>query len=593
MDSIGAIVKKMESDYIVGNTEISKYVTFDQYENLNTIDAYLNSKHVSGPKDSLGREKPFFNIVTAAVNIWYRATNIARNKIRIKAVEYSQYVHAFIGTIHIQEWMKREHFEEFLDRWGMTLARYGSALVKFVEKDGKLEPSVIPWNRIICDVLEFEGNSCIEKLEFTQAQLRNSGYDKEQVGALIDALTPRKTIGRQSRDNKSDYITLYEVHGEFPLSFLTDQEDDENTFVQQIHIISFASTKTDGEKTTFTLYKGKEKNPYIMTHLIKEDNRTQGIGAVEHLFQAQWMTNHSMKLIKDQLDLASRLIFQTADSSFVGKNILKSIVSGDILVHNENQPLQSIANNAHDITALQNFASQWQILGQQITSTPDAVRGNTQPSGTPFRAIALENQEGKSLFEVMKRTKKRYLEEMMRKFVIPHVNKKMDTSEEIAATLESQDITKLDSLYVPNEAIRRDNEQIKKTVLSGGIAQNLDLKATQAQIQDELSQLGNQRFLKPSDISTKTWKEVLKGLEWEVEIDINDKETDDQLVLQSLIDWFKIIANPTVQQYMSTPQGKVISSRILEKTNAISPLELSSLPAPTPITQSQPLTSTQ
>jgi len=193
----------------------------------------------------------------------------------------------------------------------------------------------------------------------------------------------------------------------------------------------------------------------------------------------------------------------------------------------------------------------------------------------------------------MKRTKKRYLEEMMRKFVIPHVNKKMDTSEEIAATLESQDITKLDSLYVPNEAIRRDNEQIKKTVLSGGIAQNLDLKATQAQIQDELSQLGNQRFLKPSDISTKTWKEVLKGLEWEVEIDINDKETDDQLVLQSLIDWFKIIANPTVQQYMSTPQGKVISSRILEKTNAISPLELSSLPAPTPITQSQPLTSTQ
>ena len=593
MDSIGAIVKKMESDYIVGNTEISKYVTFDQYENLNTIDAYLNSKHVSGPKDSLGREKPFFNIVTAAVNIWYRATNIARNKIRIKAVEYSQYVHAFIGTIHIQEWMKREHFEEFLDRWGMTLARYGSALVKFVEKDGKLEPSVIPWNRIICDALEFEGNPCIEKLEFTQAQLRNSGYDKEQVGALIDALTPRKTIGRQSRDNKSDYITLYEVHGEFPLSFLTDQEDDENTFVQQIHIISFASTKTDGEKTTFTLYKGKEKNPYIMTHLIKEDNRTQGIGAVEHLFQAQWMTNHSMKLIKDQLDLASQLIFQTADSSFVGKNILKSIVSGDILVHNENQPLQSIANNAHDITALQNFASQWQILGQQITSTPDAVRGNTQPSGTPFRAIALENQEGKSLFEVMKRTKKRYLEEMMRKFVIPHVNKKMDTSEEIAATLESQDITKLDSLYVPNEAIRRDNEQIKKTVLSGGIAQNLDLKATQAQIQDELSQLGNQRFLKPSDISTKTWKEVLKGLEWEVEIDINDKETDDQLVLQSLIDWFKIIANPTVQQYMSTPQGKVISSRILEKTNAISPLELSSLPAPTPITQSQPLTSTQ
>src|SRR5882724_879910 len=96
---IGEIIKTMESKYIVGNTVLSKYVTFDQFENINRIDAYLNSKHITGPMDSLNREKPFFNIVTAAVNIWYRATTIARSKIRIKATEYRQYVLAFIGTL--------------------------------------------------------------------------------------------------------------------------------------------------------------------------------------------------------------------------------------------------------------------------------------------------------------------------------------------------------------------------------------------------------------------------------------------------------------------------------------------------------------
>jgi hypothetical protein len=36
---------------------------FDLCENINKIDAYINSRHVSGKTDSMGREKPFFNIV--------------------------------------------------------------------------------------------------------------------------------------------------------------------------------------------------------------------------------------------------------------------------------------------------------------------------------------------------------------------------------------------------------------------------------------------------------------------------------------------------------------------------------------------------
>jgi hypothetical protein len=487
----------------------------------------------------------------------------------------SHYVPAFVGTIHIQEWMKREGFEQFLDNWGRTLARYGSALTKWITKDGKLTPIVVAWNRLICDTIKFEDNICIEKIELTPAQLKKSGYDQEQVKSLIDAREARKTLEGTKRDNKNDYITLYEVHGELPIAYLKEEpsDEDEDVFVQQMHVVSFVA-KEKGKYEDFTLYRGKEKNPYMMTHLIKEEGRTQSIGAVEHLFDAQWMTNHSQKLIKDELDLSSQLIFQTADATFVGKNVLTSIMSGDIMIHEPDKPLMPVGNNAHDIGALQAFAQQWQFLAKDITSTPDALRGNTMPSGTAFRQVALLNQEASSLFEVMTRNKKRYLEQMLREFVIPHVKKQMDTSDEIAATLESQDITKLDSMHVPVEAIRRDNEQIKKTILGGGIAQNLDPQALQNQIRGELDVLGNQRFIKPSDVPTKTWKEVLKDLEWEVEIEIKDKDIDQKEMAANLIDIFKTMVNPAMQQYVTTPQGKALFGKILESTSTLNPIEL-------------------
>ena len=67
--NIGALVRRMESNHKNGTTEISNYVSFSLKDNIEKIEAYVNSKHISGETDSMGREKPFFNIVTAVRNI--------------------------------------------------------------------------------------------------------------------------------------------------------------------------------------------------------------------------------------------------------------------------------------------------------------------------------------------------------------------------------------------------------------------------------------------------------------------------------------------------------------------------------------------
>jgi len=586
--NVGEIVRKLEDDYLHGTTQISKYVSFEMHDNIEKIDAYLNSKHTSGLKDSQGREKPFFNIVTAAVNIWFRATDIDRKHIRIKASKNKDVIPAFLATVHVQDWMRKENFGQFLNEWGRTLARYGSAVCKFVEKEGELHSMNVPWNRIICDTIDFDGNVKIEILELTPSQLRKrEGYDKEIVDKLCNNLVERETLEGQTKDQKNNYIKLYEVHGEMPLSYLTNDEKDSDKYVQQMHVLSFVEGKEKGDYDDYTLISGREeRDPYMITHLIKEDGRAMAIGAVEHLFEAQWIVNHSQKAIKDQLDLASKLIFQTSDGSYVGRNALTAIENGDILIHKVNEPLTQVNNNSHDITAWQSVMAQWKSLGEQITGVSDAMMGQNPPSGTAWRLTEALLQESHSLFELMTENKGLHLEDMFRKYVIPFVKKKLDTKEEVSATLEANDIAKIDSLFIKNITVKESNEVLKKKILKGSMPtpdeQQMMMLSMQGGMQETLASMGNQRFFKPDEIEKKTWKDVFKDIEWTLEVDVTQEAQSTKDDLTTLNSVFQTIADPVRRQVLGTPEGKMLFNKILNATSVVSPLEISDLPSVSP-----------
>ena len=386
--SIGALVRTLETDFTSGTgTLMSKYVTSDLYEDINKIYAYLDSKHISGPKDSLGRDKPFFNIVIAARNIWYRATDIDRKDIMVRSTKSEDVAPAFLATMKLQDWMRRENFGAFLNDWGIDLASFNSSVVKFVESEGKLHPIVVPWSRLIVDQVNFASNPKIETIELTEGELyQRKGYDKDMVEKLCDALSTRELTDQQKQDQKNGYIKLYEVHGLFPLSYLTGNEKDEDEYVQQMHVISFVASKEKGKFDDFTLYSGREeKDPYMLTSLLPNtDGSISLMGAVKSLFEAQWMMNDTVKSIRDQMQIASKLIFQTSDGTFAGRNVLKAIEQGDILTHKLNEPLTQVQNNSHEISIQQNFAQMWKSLGNEITGVSESMLGNTATSGTAW-----------------------------------------------------------------------------------------------------------------------------------------------------------------------------------------------------------------
>jgi len=587
MDSIYKLVRDNETDYKSGNTLLSKYVNFSLSETIDTIDAYLNSAHTSGKTDSLGREKPFFNICVGQRNIWYRATDLDRKDIKIKATKSTDIFADFLATLHLQNWMRKENFGMFLNEWGLTLASYGSAVCKFIEKGGKLIPSVIAWNRLIVDPIDFDNDVTIEVLEMTPAQLRKQkGYNQKLVDELIEKSQSRETLGGIKKDNKANFIKIYEVHGEMPLSFLTDKEKDKDEYVQQVQVISYVASKEKGKFNDYCLYRGKEaEHPYIITHLIKEDGRTLAKGAVENILEPQWMLNHTSKQIKDQLDLASKLIFQTSDGNFIGQNALNQIMTGDILIHSPNAPLTQLANNSHDITSLQNYGNQWKTLSNEINGVSEAMMGVSAKAGTAWRQTEALLQESHDLFALMVENKGLYLEKMLREYIIPFIKKQMDTTEEISATLDSYNIEKIDKNYVPFRATESLAKKLIQHIEKTGRIPLLDQQAidqeTEAVKKQQFS-FGSQRFFAPSELEDKTWKEIFKDLEWEVEVDITGEQKDNAADMATLATMFQTVAmNP---QILENPKIKTIFNKILTKTGTVSPLELTEIDSqPNPV----------
>lgn len=578
-ETIQTLVRRLETYFITGSTLQSKYVRVFFSDEMNTIYAYLESKHTSGEKDSLNRDKPFFNIVLAARNIWFRATDLDRKYIRVKATKASDTLIALVATAFLQDWMRRENFGQFLNDWGLNMAGFNETVVKFVEQDGRLITSVVPWNRLICDPVNFKQNPKIEVLEMTEAELRNKkGYDQNKVNALIQTGKPRETLEKQRKDEKIGYIKLYEVHGEFSQKVykqaqgLETIEADEKIFFQQMHVIAYVRLATKGTYADFTLYVGKENDPYILTALLPEIDGSIALrGSVKSLFTAQWMVNHGVKNQKDYLDLTSKLILQTADGNFVSQNALTSIESGDILIHRPNMPVTQVAFNTGSNVPIENFSNMWKSLSNELTGISEAMLGKNPPSGTAWGQTRQLLAESHDLFGVMTQNKGLAIEQMLRQFIIPFIKKKLDHTDEIVAILDAYGVSKIDSIYVNQTAVKNMVNKDINAILNGK-QPSQDLKGSTQEMQNQMSLQGTQRFFKPSDVSKKTWKEIFKDLEWDLECDITGEDSPDKDDLQTLTTVLSTIAsNPRV---LFDPNAKLIFNKILSVAGGVSALEL-------------------
>lgn len=589
MRPLHTLVEDQISDYISKRVSVTDVYEHSQYQTLQQVENFIHSRFGSGQLDSRGNPKPFFNITVGKRNIAVRATDIDRKDITMQAPDSDEYFRAFVASKFNHQLMKKMRMQDYLNEWGEALPTYGSAITKIVENKDGLHIKICDWMTTVCDPANFDSAPVIEKLTLTPGELRektSEGWDADQIEALIDAkLEPRTNLKGKTVYQEPGYITVYEVHGKLPSAYLlkTPRSRDWKTYKRQMQVISMV--EDDKERIDFTLYKGKEsKNPYSISHWKKVAGRTLGVGVVEDMFEPQIWSNYSVKQMKDQLDLASKTIYQTADGNFAARNVLTNLQNGDFLVHAVNSPVTPINVAPQGYESLQNLMGSWKQLGEDITSTPDAIAGNTMPSGTAFRQVAMLNTEAHSYFDYITENKGNYLEFLYREYIIPYLTKQLDTSEEIVAILSTQEIDWYDNAV----ADRCVHDEIVAQTLKGNVVSPIQLDQLRAQKLSDLKKTGAKRYLNPGK---GTWKSYFKGFEWVADINITGESQDKKTAIDTLFNALQLIAtNPAVLQ---NPAAKAIFMQLLETSGVMSPLQLetagaSQPSAPTPVQPGQP-----
>jgi hypothetical protein len=142
-------------------------------------------------------------------------------------------------------------------------------------------------------------------------------------------------------------------------------------------------------------------------------------------------------------------------------------------------------------------------------------------------------------------------------------------------------IKEIEARYIKNTAIKENNKIVIDQILSGQIAQQPDIEALQTGIAENLNEQGNQRFFKPDE--GITWKEIVKDLEYDVEVEVTGEQADTQAVMTTINTALQTMINPA---YSQNPQAQFLVNKILSKTGYLSPVEISQMPKQTmnPIT---------
>jgi len=371
-------LQQIEGDYKGGIIQITEGLSFSQYRTLRTVEYYSNSKYLNGNESSLAgdpspkvKDRPFYNIVNAMVDTAVVATDIDTKDIRVEADKEKDSDKSWLFNHEIQNWMKQSDFAKTLNEMGETRARYGGVLVKKQEEDGEMQIEVVDWKNAVTDQVSILDGVIIEKHWMTPIELKAKEGSWENIDEAV------KLWSKKGYTRTDTRMEVWEVHGEFPDTF--DSEDDDSAgsegFTQQMHFFAKKDSKF------VHLYWGTEKEmPYKYLPWKKVSGRALGRGVVEEGDEAQVWTNDAVQKEQAAMELSGKVILKT-NSKKVGNNVMSDLDNGSIVVLEEGKDLNVLNLMTGAMPQFQNMKEAWFKQFERATSSYDAVRGETPPSG--------------------------------------------------------------------------------------------------------------------------------------------------------------------------------------------------------------------
>jgi len=380
--NVSSTVSQIVKDFKEKTVEMTKGFHFSQYETIRRINLYINDKYLERNDDAI-----FWNISTPRIPHFAKNIDLDTKDLMPYGEGDVGILEAYCLRIKFRRWLDENHFAITLNDLSEGLATYGSVVWKKYYEDGKAELEEVDLTNLYFDprVKYIKQADVVEMHYLTDSELREKEWDN-----VDEALKAAEKTTSNGNKNDKDAIKSNEIW-----EFWGNIEMEDGSFEYRHYI---GAGYGDKEVIMVEDDVSDDDFPYYDFHVGRYRSRWLRMGVVERLFKLQERANTVVNENAQATSIASLLLMRTSDPNTTG-NVLQGAITGQIV---NSKDLQQIGIDNRAFNLLLNELTTIERQADLLCMTPEVVMGETAPSGTPFRSLAVTANSAKSSFRYIK-----------------------------------------------------------------------------------------------------------------------------------------------------------------------------------------------
>lgn len=553
-------LSKEIEDFKTKQIQIVPGLTFNQFDTVQSIYFYYNSKFKTGEVDEDGDRKYFYNIVKNPCKVFSKAIDFDTKNIRLLTVGGGDPTKTWFMERDLKFWMRDKQFGKVLNRIFKELPIYGSVVLKIV--DGK--PYFVDLRNFVVEQ-QAESlkstNYIIEIHNYTIPEFRSVAKDMKWEESKVE-----ETIKLFRSMKDTSHIRVYERYGE--IEDETDNVPNNKWTYRRVFYADVGVDELDYYGKLVAPKKGIElsseewspeevENTYWEFHADKMGGRWLGIGVVETLFEPQIRLNEISNLQSKAGYWTSLRLFFSQDPKMKG-NLMTEKRNGDVITGDS--PITQIDMSDRNLAYVNDEFRRYLANRDELTFSYDVVQGERLPAGTPLGSAQLAITQTLSYFEGIQEEVALGIKEMIYAVIIPQFEK--EQTKEHTIRLVGQDLDKYIEM-VRNQMVAE--EVIRIMVNTGKLITNEERDVIAVAIAESIKKEKEKILTVP--------EKHYKGLKYDLDIDITGESIDTRVrqatifaVLQAITTDPTMTQDPTKRKilYMMMENGGISPNDILD-----------------------------
>jgi hypothetical protein len=424
--NVSLVVGEIVSSFKTKSLEMSKGFFFSQYDTVNLINLYINDKF-RNRADGI-----FWQISTSRIG------HVAKN-IDLDTKELMPYGEGDMGIfesyclrIKIRRWLDENHFAITLNDMSEGVATYGSVVWKKYKENGKTKIEETDLRNLYFNptVKYIKDADVVEMHYLTDTEIKEKKDVWDNVDKAIKIASKTTANGETNNQDVIKHNEIWEYTG--------NVEYEDGSFEYR-HYIGAGS----GEDEVILLEEDFNKDTdfqYFDFHIGRYRGRWLRMGIPERLFKLQQRANTLVNENAQATSIASLLLLRTSDSNTTG-NVLTGALNGQII---NSADLQQIGIDNGAFTMLLNELVGIERQADILCNTPEIVSGENAPAGTPFRSLAVTQNNAKSSFKYVKERIGETVGYILKEKILPSEIKKWNKGEILEIMEDSGDVEMYD-----------------------------------------------------------------------------------------------------------------------------------------------------